>query len=154
MPSSALSPLGSVSPLACLRGIRRCPSYDVCGFQKQRLRRPQVWIVPHRCLFQVRPSFIPHPHALAIYESFHGASLNGLQKPVILWLEALADFRHVPGDVYGTADLNEVSKALCTALMQAPAGRLRHDVIIDAGISFNGLERAEQLEWRCKIEVK
>jgi putative DNA primase/helicase len=145
--------LGSVSPLACQHGDKQCRYFETCGFQRQRLQRPTIWIVTHPCLFRVRPSFITQPHALVIDESFHGAALNGLEKPVKLWLWTLGELRHVPNNISGTADLHGFSAKLFAALMREASGRLRRQIVIDAGLTIEDLKLAMRLEWRRKIEI-
>jgi hypothetical protein len=51
--------LGSVSARACQRRDKQCQFFDACGYQRQRLQRPDLWIVAHQCLFRAKPSFIP-----------------------------------------------------------------------------------------------
>jgi hypothetical protein len=139
--------LGSVSPRACKHGDKHCKFYDICGYQRQRRQRPELWIVPHQLLFLPRPSFIPQPDALAIDESFSDAALNGLENPIKVWLRALVEEdRHVRRSIFGTADLVDISRRVHSALQREGAGRIRRAALIDAYITAADLRTARKLE--------
>ena len=53
--------LGSVARQGCKHGAAECAFYRECGYEAQKHKKPQVWIVPHQLLFRERPSFIPAP---------------------------------------------------------------------------------------------
>jgi len=146
--------LGSVPSRACKNGDKKCPSFEVCGYQRQRLERPQMWIVPHQLLFHERPEFIPQPAALGIDESFYGAGLRGLDKPIKLWLRLLKEDRRVPGSFMGTVDLTAVSDRLYGMLMHEKSGRIRRDAIRAADVTVDDLRDALRLEWRRKKDIK
>jgi putative DNA primase/helicase len=86
--------LGTVGRLACKSGTDQCEHYDICGYQKQTLQEPRVWVVPHQLLFLQRPDFISAPDALGIDESFWNASLRGFgPRQKIVWLSELTAVR-------------------------------------------------------------
>ena len=87
--------LGAVAPRACKHKDKECDFYHVCGYQRQRRQRPDIWIVPHQLLFRERPSFIPEPGSVVIDEAFWGAALHGVERPYRLPLSALSQPREI-----------------------------------------------------------
>jgi putative DNA primase/helicase len=142
--------LGSVSTSACKNRDNKCPAFEMCGYQRQRLQQPDVWVIPHQLLFHERPDFILAPAALGIDESLWGASLRGLDKPVKLWLRSLVEDRYVPGDIPGTADLVEISGRIHRVLTREGSGHIRSAALLDARITLDDLCGARGLEWRRK----
>jgi hypothetical protein len=150
--------LGNVGRQACRNGTAECESHRVCGYQAQRLAKPQVWIVPHQLLFRQRPDFIPQPDSLAIDESFWNASLHGVDRPYPVLLSELEEIREIDHatkfgsriDAAATADLAAVSTRVARVLREEIGGRVRPAAM--AGISKADLHHALQLEWRRKVE--
>ena len=58
--------------------VRRCRHYHVCSYQKQRLKRADLWLVSHAALGHAKPSEIPTPALLIIDENPVTALLRGL----------------------------------------------------------------------------
>jgi hypothetical protein len=91
-------------------------------------------------LFRQRPSFIPQPNSLAIDESFWGASLHGVDRPYLLWIDDLEKHRDVPArngggrDISATNDLVTISQILGRKLRSENNGLLRRKLFTDAGI--------------------
>src|SRR5215472_17041347 len=100
----------SVQSHACRSRYGKCPSFDICAYQRQRRESPALWIVAHQLLFHELPDFILQPAALAIDETFWNAALRGLQPTVKVWLRSLRETRYVPRDLAATADLNHISQ--------------------------------------------
>ena len=50
--------LGDPSAHACKHKDKECEFFRICGYQKQRREKPQVWLIPHQLLFRYKPSFI------------------------------------------------------------------------------------------------
>jgi hypothetical protein len=152
--------LGNLAMRACKHGPHECEFYKVCGYQKQQLRRPQLWLVPHQLLFQSRPGFIPPPDLVAIDESFWNAGLRGVEKPIRLALSVLRKYRNVPArtgfgtDEAATIDLQVISTKIAGALAREPLGRVRRALPVEAGVSLDDLAWAALAEWRRKIELK
>jgi len=146
--------LGPVSTHACKSGDKQCPFFESCGYQRQRLERPDMWLIPHQLLFYQRPDFIPNPAALGVDESFWNASLRGFQPTVKLWLRSLAEQRYVPRDIPGTADLIEISRRVYALLMQEHSGRIRRAALLEPDITVDELRHAHALEWRRKKPIK
>jgi hypothetical protein len=142
----------SVQSHACLSRNGKCPSFDICGYQRQRRESPAMWIVAHQLLFQKRPDFIPKPAALAIDESFGDAALLGLQPAVKVWLRSLRETRYVPRDLSGTADLHTISQRVHAVLIREKSGYIRSAALLEAGITADDLHHAYVLEWCRKIE--
>jgi len=144
----------SVASHACNSRDGQCPSFGVCGYQRQHRQPPEVWIVPHQLLFHQRPAFIPKPTALAIDESFWNAALRGSQPVVKVWLRLLLEQRFVPRRTGGTADLLAISRRVHTALAQEKSGYIRRAALLEAGITSEDLHYAYVLEWRRLMEPK
>jgi hypothetical protein len=151
--------LGDVARCACKYKDKKCDSFDICGYQKQRDQNPDIWITPHQLLFKERPSFFPRPDALAIDEAFWQASLHGVDEPYRLWLNTLRMSRYVPAgqkgrvsDPAATADLIAISTRVFHVLGKEPSGRLRGAALVAAGITGADVADAYRLEWRRKIE--
>ena len=154
--------LGAVTPRACKYKDKVCDFYHVCGYQRQRQQRPDIWIVPHQLLFRKRPSFISEPDSVVIDEAFWGAALHGVERPYRLLLSAISQHReiYISGrvgqvpDSSATADLMAVSTRVHRALEIEGAGRIRRAALTAAGVTEADLKEADRLEWRRKIEVE
>jgi hypothetical protein len=153
--------LGNVTTCACKYKDSECEFFQICGYQKQREQRPNVWIVPHHLLFLKRPSFIPRPDSLAIDEAFWAAALHGDEQPYKLWLAAISGHREITGaglwgsgcDYRATADLLAISRRVGKALEQEKSGRIRRGALTEATISAEDLDVAYRLERRRKFDV-
>jgi putative DNA primase/helicase len=154
--------LGAVTPRACKKKDKECGFYHVCGYQRQRQQRPDIWIVPHQLLFRERPSFISEPDSVVIDEAFWGAALHGVERPYRLLLSAINQHReiYIAGrgrqvrDSSATADLMAVSARVYRALEMEGGGRIRRAALAKAGVTGADLKEAYRLEWRRKIEVE
>jgi putative DNA primase/helicase len=151
--------LNNVASNACKRGTDECQFFNICGYQAQRHKKPDAWIVPHQLLFRERPNFIPQPGSLAIDESFWNASLHGIDKPYLLWLDDLEKHRDVPvksgtgNDIAATNDLMTLSQKLARKLRNENDGLLRRDIFSELGIVEADLRDALRCEWRRKKEL-
>jgi hypothetical protein len=147
---------------SCKYKDKVCDFYHVCGYQRQRQQRPDIWIVPHRLLFSERPSFISEPDSVVIDEAFWAAALHGLERPYRLFLSAISQHReiYIAGrvgqvrDSSATADLMAISARVHRALEMEGAGRIRRAALTEAGVTETDLKEAYRLEWRRKMEVE
>jgi putative DNA primase/helicase len=142
----------SVQSHACFSQSGECPSFNVCGYQRQQCHSPDVWIVAHQLLFHPKPESFPWPAAVAIDESFWNSALQGLQPTVKVWLRSLRETRYVPRDLSRTADLNHISQRVHAALIGEKSGYIRSAALLEAGITADDLHHAYVLEWRRKID--
>lgn len=152
--------VASISQKGCKHGATECGFYRDCGYQRQRRLKPDVWIVPHQLLFGERPDFIPQPGSLAIDEAFWNASLHGIDRPYLAWLDDLEKYRAVyyasssslRRDVRASNDLLVISQRTAHLLRDQADGFIRRSSLVEAGITLDDLKTALRLEWRCKIE--
>jgi len=150
--------LADVSTHACKDKDQICQFYGVCGYQRQRQERPDMWIVPHQLLFRRRPTFIPAPASVAIDESFCGAALHGFDNPRRVWLHELVDVREILittnklayRDASKTADLMDTSSRVFRALALEENGRVRRAALISAEVTVDDVRQAYRLEWMRK----
>ncbi len=70
----------SVRPAVCMRRVNeklvQCSFASVCGHEKQREARPDVWIVTSASLLYERPDFIAELDGLVIDERFHDKAIG------------------------------------------------------------------------------
>ena len=92
--AKAATDLGiSVRPAVCLHRIEeklvQCPFASVCGHEKQREAKPDVWIVTSMTLLYERPDFIPEIDGLVLDERFHDNAVGDavMVDAAALWRE-------------------------------------------------------------------
>jgi hypothetical protein len=149
--------LGEVSRLACKRGDDVCKFYDSCGYQRQqRPLKPQVWVIPHNCLFYALPSFIPKPDIVVIDEGFVGGCF---EDDVIVELNEIVDTRVWPKDghdIGNEADLQAIAvkvyQRLQALLSEQKRCRVRRDIFSGA-VTVDDAKLAHKLEWARKLEI-
>jgi hypothetical protein len=75
----------SVRPAVCMRRIEeklvQCPFATVCGHEKQREAKPDVWIITSASLAYERPDFIAELDGVVIDERFHD---NAIGEPAVV----------------------------------------------------------------------
>jgi hypothetical protein len=69
--------------------VRRCQHYQVCSYQKQRVRRADLWLVSHAALGHAKPSEILTPELLIVDENPVTALLRGVAGKEIVRVAAL-----------------------------------------------------------------
>ncbi|KMO15139.1 hypothetical protein SQ03_17765 [Methylobacterium platani JCM 14648] len=151
---------GSIRAAVCERRVDGlqylCPFHALCGMQRQRQAKPQVWLIPHALLFQSRPSFIPKPDALVIDEGFTMGALP--DKPARMSLDAIeqAPFeRDDDGSVFSNAanDLQSARGALLRALRAHDEdGPLSREILLQRGVTKTVAANAYRLEWMRQRE--
>lgn len=167
--SRAAMMAGQHATAAC----KACPHYPrpgmqapaVCGYERQRMQKADVWLVPHNALFQSEPRGLPDAAVVVIDENFTGAALKGqdIDRPVQLGLTALDDDRTGPLTGADRERLLFLRKLARDALaMQTDDGGLRREPFLSAGFAVEALghtipDTADEwadLEWRTKPKVK
>lgn len=137
----------------CARRIEeiavRCAFADVCGKERQREARPQVWIVPAALLPMARPDFVfdggPEGtplDALVIDERFHDHVFG---KPETMSVSALARAKIESCNQEETAFLADMRQRLLTAVSANGDGPMKASVL---GITPEQALRASDLEQR------
>ena len=138
-----------VATTLCRQGEDRCPFFAVCGHQRQRAARADVWIVPHANLWQAKPAMI-EPAALVIDEDPTNGAFGGFDAPVRLALDELAmplTIRMEPGE---TADLAELSERVAKAL-RACGDRVSLAAIKAEGLTADDLAEARKLAFKAQV---
>jgi putative DNA primase/helicase len=152
-----LSVAGDPQTQVCISGDRKCAFADVCGYQKQRKKTGQIWIVAHHSLFAQKPEAIPSPTLVIIDESFHGAGLRGTTgHPVMVSQYQVERAVSVTGNISRTADLMTelmpTRKKLEEIIGQHDLGPLSRQALIESGLTADECSAAATLEWKRKVE--
>jgi putative DNA primase/helicase len=155
---------GDPQALVCRREIngtvQECPHFKTCGYQKQRRKSADIWLVAHHALFSRKPAAISPPALIIIDEGFWSAGLRGVEgHPVIVsedQLGAIPDAKKKGGPLalFKSADLPQLRRALLAALDDHPLGPLERDRLIAAGLTADQCRAAGDMEWNRKIEVE
>ncbi|HEX2152021.1 MAG TPA: hypothetical protein VHG31_08500, partial [Stellaceae bacterium] len=148
--------MGNIERQACRnkRAKTVCSFYEVCGYQRQKLARPQVWLISSELLFHARPKFIAQPALLGIDESFWNSPLEGVDRQIIVSAGALLGERTVPdARMFEQADFSEFSQRAHNLIAGHDNGPLRRGALVSAGLTAEGLRYARKLEWRRKIKI-
>lgn len=133
----------------CRQGETRCPFFAICGHQRQRQARADIWIAPHATLWRTPPRMI-EPAALIVDEDASGGAFGGFSGvPVRLSLDELGRVLDVPGDLDATADLAAYSGRIARALRAAGAGRIALDAIRAEGLTADDMAAARKLAYRA-----
>lgn len=95
--ADAQSVLADPEETVCKRGDATCPFYEVCGYQRQKKTKADLWIIAHEILFSQKPKAIGEVAALVVDESAWQSGLIGCQgKPTQITLEQLSGDCTVP----------------------------------------------------------
>jgi putative DNA primase/helicase len=148
---------GDPQTMVCIKGDKRCAFADVCGYQRQRKQKGQIWIVTHQALFAQKPETIPTPSLVIIDESFHGAGLNGTSgHPVLVSEYQIARRPAAPGNDFKSADLAAelfpIRKKLAAVLEAQELGPLSRQALIDGGLTADECIGAGKNEWRRRSQ--
>lgn len=138
-----------VATTLCRQGEDRCPFFAVCGHQRQRAARADIWLLPHANLWHAKPTMIA-PAALVIDEDPTGNAFGGFDAPVRLALDELAmplTIRMEPGE---TADLAELSGRVAKAL-RAGGDRVSIAAIEAEGLTADDLAEARKLAFKAQV---
>jgi putative DNA primase/helicase len=149
---------GDPQSLVCIKGEKKCPYFDVCGYQKQRKQTGQIWIVAHHALFTQKPEVIPKPSLCVIDESFIDAGLRGISGHPIMVSEL--QLEKLPQSNFGTmktadlvADLKPARDKLLALVKNQDTGPLSRQAVIDAGLTSKECKQASAREWERKIDI-
>lgn len=140
---------GDVRSTLCRQGNDRCAFFEICGHNRQRAARADIWIVQHANLWQAKPAMI-EAAALVIDEDPTNGAFGGFGAPVRLALDELAmplTIRMEPGE---TADLAELSGRVASAL-RAGGDRVSLAAIKAEGLTTDDLGEARRLAFKAKI---
>ena len=150
---------GDPQKLVCINGDKKCAFAEVCGYQKQRLQKGQIWIVAHQALFTQKPETIPVPSLVIIDESFHNAGLRGTTGHPMMVTPYQLD--QPPVSKYGvgpTADLHSTlkpSRDKLKALIDGQAlGPLSRTALIDSGLTAEECIAASKAEWERMVALE
>ncbi|UPK16791.1 bifunctional DNA primase/polymerase [Bradyrhizobium sp. 131] len=139
----------SVRPAVCMRRIDeklvQCPLATVCGHERQREAKPDVWIITAASLLYEKPDFLPELDGLVIDEKFHDSSVGNQTKidTTELWrakIELCSDEEH--------DFLLDMRAKLLTAAENNGAGALSRAVLDEHGFFPHTALRAAILEQR------
>ncbi len=133
-----------------------CPHCSVCGYQRQRHARADLWFMAHEHLFLEKPVEIGDPVLVIVDEAPWDAGLIG------------HDGRHINlpthtvrhGDTtiqnyrIATARLDFLRTRLADVLDAHPDGPLNRAALLKADFNVANAGEARALEWRRKVEVK
>jgi putative DNA primase/helicase len=140
---------GEVERTLCRQGEARCPFFEICGHQRQRRARADVWIVPHATLWRTPPKMI-EPAALVVDEDASGGAFGGFEGvPVRLSLDDLGRVLDVPRDVEAAADLAAYSERLARVLRAGGNGRIFLNAIKAEGLTAEAMAEARKLAFRA-----
>jgi putative DNA primase/helicase len=149
---------GDPQSLVCIKGEKKCPYFDVCGYQKQRQQTGQIWIVAHHALFTQKPEVIPKPSLCIIDETFVSAGMRGISGSPIMVSER--QLEKLPNSNFGTmktadlvADLKPIRDKLLALVKDQDDDQLSRQAVIDAGLTSEECKQAAKREWERKIDV-
>jgi putative DNA primase/helicase len=145
----------SVQSAVCKRKLEddsfiTCPFFDVCGYQRQRERKADLWIVAHEMLFTQKPAAIGKVAAVIVDESAWQDGLEGVNgEPITLALDTLQATDKVPGDPISTDRLIFLRRRLYDALHQMSDGPVIREI---ADIGCEAAAEAHKIEWMRKVD--
>ncbi len=132
-----------------------CPFFDGCGYQAQRQRQADLWIVPHELMFMERPTAIAEPAALIVDESAWQDGLEGVSGlPRTLALDSFGRDDSVPLGNLESARLSYLRRTALDAIRAAPDGPLLRTTMQETGITAESAREAYKLEWARYSEPK
>ncbi|WP_159013553.1 toprim domain-containing protein [Acidisoma sp. S159] len=141
-----------VDTACCKNRKKKCPLYDLCGTQKQKRRRADIWFFAHPTLFGAKPEELGELACLIIDESPWESGLIGVSGPPLeLPLDALREKDEIINDEYDTAQLRKARDAVLNALEDAPDGPVSRENL-KAGLTNDIVHLAQGFEWRRKVK--
>jgi putative DNA primase/helicase len=136
-----------------------CPSYEICGTQRQKKRRADLWFVPHQLLFGEKPAAIGDPAFVIVDESIWAAGLERVEgRPWHLTLDSLADNNPVFPDSgrlhhFESDHLRALRATLHDVLRDQPDGPLMRDALAGTVLTADACAEAVRLEWSTKLDA-
>jgi putative DNA primase/helicase len=145
---------GNAQELVCAKDGRKCALFDICGFQRQRQKKADMWVVSHASLFSEKPEAIQAPSLLIIDEAFWQQGVRGTGNEKVLI--STEDLRATPGAPSAStmADLTVELKPIRHKLIEALDGRdgpIRSEWL--DGLTADQCRSAAKMEWQRKIKV-
>ena len=119
-----------------------CPSRDGCPYLAQFKRTAQIWIAAHDLLWHEMPPPLKGADLVVIDESFATRGLTGLAGRGRLITEAEVE-----------AELMPAQDMLIAVLRDHPAGGLRRERLIEAGLTVEAARTARRFEWDARAKV-
>ena len=132
-----------------------CAFAGVCGAQRQKHQRADVWFVPHELLFAPKPAALGKLFAVVVDEAAWPDGLEGVDgRGITFALDALHGNVVVPDDFAGrdTQRLRDVHRRVIDALHGQSVGPLRRDVMLAAGITAETAKDGRVLTWLRKVD--
>lgn len=148
---------GDPQKLVCISGDKRCAFADVCGYQRQRQQRGQIWIVTHQALFTQKPEAIPTPSLVIIDESFHGAGLGGTSGHPVIVTDHQIKRAPTVANAFKSADLMAelmpARQKLAAIIEAQELGPLSRQAVIDSGLTESECIAAGAQEWQRLLDL-
>lgn len=140
---------GSVETVLCRSDELRCPFYGVCGYQRQKQIKSDIWLIPHALLWRSTPKMID-PVVLIVDEDPSPGVFGGFDgSPVRLSVEDLRFTLSAGHDDDASADLAAVSGKVAAILNDVPMGRLSLSALSEAGLTVEDLREGRALSYRA-----
>ena len=127
--------------------VNKCRHFDVCGYQRQRRGKADIWIVAHEMLFTKIPPALGTLAALVIDESFWKA---GLRESEDFPLDRLDSQDTVPDGGIATQRLMFLRKRMLDLLRDQPDGALSRAALRAFDFDAKNTREACELEFRRK----
>jgi putative DNA primase/helicase len=146
----------SVQTAACRRvipgvGDIKCRFYDRCGYQRQRQRKADLWLVPHELIYLEKPDALGELAALVVDEATWADGLEGTGTPITLSIDELDAACDVPGSPGASARLRSLRRIMTDVLRNQHNGPFKRTALLATGLTASSADEARGLEWRRKI---
>jgi putative DNA primase/helicase len=133
-----------------------CTHFSVCGYQRQRRARADLWFVAHENLFLKKPVEIGDPMLIIVDESPWDAGLIGHDgRHIVLPVDTV---RHgetaIENAVLAAVRLRFLRTRLADALDVHSDGPLTRAALLAADFTSSNADEARALEWQRKIDVE
>ena len=147
--------------LVCENDDRQCPFFSECGYQRQRKKRADLWLVAHHSLFTQKPASISEPCLTIIDEAFWQAGLQ--EAGAGITPDDLRDMAVVPNKAGQIdriksadleADLRPTKNKLIAILEKHELGGLRREDLLEGGLTEDECRKASGMEWERKWPVR
>jgi hypothetical protein len=128
--------------------VAECRHFKVCGYQRQRMAKADIWLVAHQLPFATKPDTVGKLAALVVDEPFWQA---GLPSPSDFPLDLLDRPDRVPDDPLATDRLMNLRRMALDVLREHNDGPALRKHFQDAGMTVLSAREACELELRRKI---
>jgi hypothetical protein len=136
--------------------VVQCQFFEVCGYERQRAAKADVWFIAHQKLFRKLPAELGEPAIIIIDEGFHNA---GLKPSSFVTLDELLRIDAVPGLCGETQQLSMYRERLRQALepLHDPTSDddtpIPRDALTKAGIGPDEAAEVRRLEYMRKLDA-